>query len=178
VIHESIDYFEPTSGASFSVSRDGPLAYQKGETPSHLAWVDRTGRELQTVSPPATFWGPVRLSPDGLRVAVSVRTLANGGADLWLYELGRKGGTRFSFARAWKRSRSGRRTESGSSLQVPKDQCRSSRGKGSAIPAAVSRWPKDLFRFRPTGGGTDASFCLTHRGRISTPMCGCFRLRA
>ena len=96
-IDENLDYFEPTSGAAFSVSRDGILAYQKLGLPARVTWVDRGGNETQLISPPANLWGPIRLSPDGQRIAVSIRTAADGGNDLWIYESGRQGATRFTF---------------------------------------------------------------------------------
>jgi predicted Ser/Thr protein kinase len=96
-IDDGVPYFKPSGGASFSVSRDGLLAYQTGETPSRLTWVDRSGKEVKAMGTTADVFGPARLSADGQRAAVSVRTLAAGGSDIWIYELARDVVTRFTF---------------------------------------------------------------------------------
>jgi eukaryotic-like serine/threonine-protein kinase len=96
-IEEGVPYFRPSAAASFSVSQDGILAYQTGETLSRLIWVDRSGNELGTVGTPADIFGPMRISPDGQKIAAGVRTLSAGGADAWIYEVGRNVATRFTF---------------------------------------------------------------------------------
>ena len=96
-IDQGIPYFEPTGGASFSVSRDGILVYQTGEARSRLVWVDRAGNELSNITDSADFFGPPRLSPDDQKVVISRRTPATGGADVWIFERGRQGGNRFTF---------------------------------------------------------------------------------
>jgi WD40-like Beta Propeller Repeat len=95
-IDQGIPFFDPTGSASFSVSRDGILVYQTGESSSRLVWVDRAGRELFDIAGPADFFGTPRLSPDEQKVAISQRTPKNGGADIWIFERGRKGGTRLT----------------------------------------------------------------------------------
>jgi len=96
-IDQGIPYFDPTGGASFSVSRDGILVYQTGETRSRLVWVDRAGNEVSNIAESADFWGAPRLSPDEQKVAISRWTSATGGADVWIFERGRKGASRFTF---------------------------------------------------------------------------------
>ena len=50
--------------ARFSVSRDGVLAYRTGESGSRLLWMDRSGKELDTLGDPAEYQDP-DLSPAG-----------------------------------------------------------------------------------------------------------------
>ena len=95
-IDQGIPFFDPTGGATFSVSRDGILVYQTSESPSRLVWVDRAGKELFDIGEPAKFFESPRLSPDEQKVAISQRTPKNGGADIWIFERGRKGGTRLT----------------------------------------------------------------------------------
>jgi eukaryotic-like serine/threonine-protein kinase len=74
--------------AYFSVSDNGVLAYQPAtEIPeiSHLAWVDRTGKTLAELSDPAAY-SDLELSPDGTRLAVSVRDPALKTSDIWIVE--------------------------------------------------------------------------------------------
>ncbi|MEO8096889.1 MAG: protein kinase [Acidobacteriota bacterium] len=69
-------------------STNGMLAYFKGgqtfETPSQLAWMDRTGKELSRVGPSARHVD-LTLAPDGTRAVVG-RTKGTG-SDLWLLNL-------------------------------------------------------------------------------------------
>jgi Tol biopolymer transport system component len=60
-------------------------------------WVDRAGRELFDIAGPADFFSTPRLSPDEQKVVIGQRTPKNGGADIWIFERGRKGGTRLTF---------------------------------------------------------------------------------
>jgi eukaryotic-like serine/threonine-protein kinase len=96
-IDQGVPFFDPTGAATFSVSRDGILVYQTGESPSRLVWVDRAGKELSDIAGPGDFFGTPRLSPDEQKVVISQRTPSNGGSDLWLFERGRRGGTRLTF---------------------------------------------------------------------------------
>jgi eukaryotic-like serine/threonine-protein kinase len=65
-IAERVRYFASTGSASFAVSRTGTLAYQSRQDASRLAWFDRSGRELETVSSPG-YYLSVSISPDGRR---------------------------------------------------------------------------------------------------------------
>jgi Tol biopolymer transport system component len=96
-IDQGIPFFDPTGAATFSVSRDGILVYATSESPSRLVWVDRAGKELSDIAGPADFFGTPRLSPDEQKVVISQRTPKNGGADVWMFERGRKGGARLTF---------------------------------------------------------------------------------
>jgi dipeptidyl aminopeptidase/acylaminoacyl peptidase len=71
--------------ALFAVSDNGTLAFVRGSstTIQLLKWVDRTGREIAQLGAPLTGEA-LRLSPDGRRVAISVRSPAN--QDIWLRE--------------------------------------------------------------------------------------------
>jgi Tol biopolymer transport system component len=71
--------------ALFAVSDIGTLAFVRGSstTLQLLKWVDRTGREIAQVGAPLTGEA-LRLSPDGRRVAISMRNPAN--QDIWLRE--------------------------------------------------------------------------------------------
>ena len=82
---------------TFSVSSSGVLAYHAGPgRQTQLAWLDRAGRELGVLGPPAE--PAPRLSPDGTRLAVSrldPDSSANG--DIWLMDLARSIASRFTF---------------------------------------------------------------------------------
>ena len=83
--------------AHFAVSRSGTLAYVGGSFteagPRTLAWVDRAGREELLGIPPRPYVYP-RLSPDGTRIALTVRDQE---FDIWLWEIARKTLSRFTF---------------------------------------------------------------------------------
>ena len=61
--------------ANYAVSRSGTLVYVPAagtQTPRSLVWVDRKGRETPISAPPRAYAEP-RLSPDGTRVALTIR---------------------------------------------------------------------------------------------------------
>ena len=72
------------SGPSFSVSRNGVLAYRTRHAfPTTLTWFDRSGRSLETLSAPAGCRNP-DISPDGRRVAVECPEPGTSSRDLWV----------------------------------------------------------------------------------------------
>src|SRR5262249_27129443 len=76
----------PFVQASFSVSDNGMLAYLGGGlTNSELMWVDRTGKQLGSIGPPAVY-SNVFLSPDGLRVAAAIRDVQSTTRDIWIMD--------------------------------------------------------------------------------------------
>ncbi len=84
------------STAAYSVS-DNVLAYQAAvRTESSLMWFDRAGRGLAPITDPADY-GDVALSPDGARLAVSVRDPSRFTRDLWLYDTKDGRGQRLTF---------------------------------------------------------------------------------
>ena len=78
--------FAPTGAADFSVSRTGDLVYEPLLKRSHIAWVDRTGRELERISPDNLSVVDVRASLDGHKVAASVYNVEKGGNEIWVYD--------------------------------------------------------------------------------------------
>ncbi len=70
---------------AFSLSTAGILGYQLGPAPapghSRLTWFDRAGAEVGSVGDPADY-GDLALSPDGLRVAVSLRAPGSATTDI------------------------------------------------------------------------------------------------
>ena len=60
-----------------------------------LVWFDREGTELGRVGAPADY-GDVSLSPDGMRVAVSVREPGSEAADIWVFDVDSGMGTRLT----------------------------------------------------------------------------------
>jgi serine/threonine protein kinase len=97
----------PSTSGVFAVSQSGVLVYQSGVIPrSMLVWVDRSGKQLGTLSESRGF-SYVQLSPDGRQLAVSVNDEALRTRDLWLYDTRRGGQTRLTsgpsddFSSAW-----------------------------------------------------------------------------
>lgn len=65
--------------------RDPPKPGPSG--PSRLIWVDRTGTEAGALGEVADY-GEIALSPDGMRVAVSIREPGASEADIWIIDAG------------------------------------------------------------------------------------------
>jgi len=81
---------------AFSVSNTGTLAYGTGvatDMGQQLTWVDRRGKAISTVGPPALYRG-VSLSADGLQLAAH-RHDGEGG-DIWLTDVKRNVVSRFT----------------------------------------------------------------------------------
>jgi eukaryotic-like serine/threonine-protein kinase len=83
--------------ARFSVSRDGTLVYRSGESGNRLLWVDRAGKELETLGDPAEVHNPT-FSPSGDRVAFDLADTRSGKADIWIRDLARGVNSRFTFS--------------------------------------------------------------------------------
>jgi serine/threonine-protein kinase len=83
--------------AAFDVSATGTLAYLPVDsyvTDSEIVIVDRKGNESLAL-PRRDRYGNPRLSPTGARVSVDIRS-ANSMGDVWVFEIGRAGGTRIT----------------------------------------------------------------------------------
>jgi eukaryotic-like serine/threonine-protein kinase len=85
--------------ATFSVSREGTLAYRTGETGGRLIWVDASGKELEQVGERGDYRNPA-LSPSGDRLAFSVGDPRGGKDDVWIRDLARGVNSRFTFGGA------------------------------------------------------------------------------
>jgi Tol biopolymer transport system component len=96
-IAEQILVGGPTGASgAFSVSENGRLIYQAGSLlPSQLTWFDRDGRPVGVLGEPA-FYGDLALSPDGTQVAVTVSGGGADDADIWVYDVARRFGTRMT----------------------------------------------------------------------------------
>jgi hypothetical protein len=90
-----------TGAGQFTVSTSGTLLYLLGGLSpileSSWVWVERTGAAQQVTAVPAGPFLFPRLSPDGLKVAVNVRSEASRTSDVWVYDLGRGAPTRLTF---------------------------------------------------------------------------------
>jgi len=90
--------------ANFSVSRNGVLVYDSSGSAGNMrpTWFDRTGRQLEAVAEPAFYTAPA-LSPDEKRLAIDRYDYQAGSFDLWLWDLARGAGSRFTFDPAYDR---------------------------------------------------------------------------
>ncbi|HEU5163796.1 MAG TPA: protein kinase, partial [Thermoanaerobaculia bacterium] len=93
---DGLHYFRSTGNAAFSVSRNGLIAWRSARNPARLVWLDRTGREVESIGR-AAFVGDGRLSPDGTHYAVGVIDPKPGTADVWNYDLSRQSVERLTF---------------------------------------------------------------------------------
>jgi eukaryotic-like serine/threonine-protein kinase len=81
----------------FSAAVSGELVYLQGSNAemTELAWVDRAGRELEIAAPPGLYYWP-RLSHDGRRIAVDLSDAVSNAGDIWIFDVARKLGDRFT----------------------------------------------------------------------------------
>jgi serine/threonine-protein kinase len=84
-----------------SLAPDGTLAYVSGAGSSAaartLVWVDRQLRETDLATPSRAYYFP-RVSPDGTRIAVQVRSDQNMVLNIWVWDLARMTLTRVTSA--------------------------------------------------------------------------------
>ena len=96
-VAEDVQYFATWAQAVFAASDHGLLAYQTDPSGgrSQLTWLDRAGKQAGTVGDPGRLTTP-RISNDGRQVAVRILDSQAVG-DIWIYDLERNTGTRFTF---------------------------------------------------------------------------------
>ncbi len=84
---------------TFTFARNGLLLHRGGtvQVESRLTWFDFDGNELGRVGEPALFWFGLDIAPDGKRAVADLRHTDGGGSDLWIYDLERGLGSRFTF---------------------------------------------------------------------------------
>ena len=87
---EDLLYFRDLGQADFSVSTNGVLAYQAGNTQSRLVWFRRNGSEETQVGEPGDY-GFTALSPDETLVATDVMDRRAGTTDIQVFDLARGG---------------------------------------------------------------------------------------
>jgi serine/threonine protein kinase len=84
----------------FSVSENGELVYQSGETSGgwNLLWFGIDGKQTGSIAEVGRYFYPA-LSPDGMRLAVSMFG-GQGTADVWVFDLKRGTSARLTFGPA------------------------------------------------------------------------------
>ncbi len=82
----NVHVFQPTGAADFSVSENGVLVYHPMLKRSRIAWVNRSGHEVQEVGPDGMSTTYVRASPDGRKVAASVHSAEKTSNEIWVYD--------------------------------------------------------------------------------------------
>ena len=96
-IAENVQFNTFRYTGTYTVSSAGLLLFQTGaiQGDNQLTWYDEKGNKAGTVGEPASFWLPMQISPDGRRAAATIRH-SDGGSDVWMYDLTRGIGTRFT----------------------------------------------------------------------------------
>ena len=82
--------------ARFSVSRNGTLVYQTGESGDRLMWLDRAGKEGESIVEGSDFHNP-SFAPGGDRVTYDQADAHTGKQDIWVRDLKRNVSSRFTF---------------------------------------------------------------------------------
>ncbi len=96
-VTENVEY-DAMGSARFSASDDGTLVYRSGVSGATkgLTWLDRGGKTIGTVGGPGEYDNP-QLSPDETQVAVALVDPARSLEDIWIWDLARNLGSRFTF---------------------------------------------------------------------------------
>jgi Tol biopolymer transport system component len=95
---EGVMASQAMSGAQFSVSDTGTLAYLAGGTPAletpAMSWLDASGKVTPLLAS-GRNWNSPRFSPDGTRIAVEMVEGTN--SDIWTYDIKRDSLDRVTF---------------------------------------------------------------------------------
>jgi eukaryotic-like serine/threonine-protein kinase len=100
-VAEQVSRTNAGTGADFSVSSNGILAYRGGGAVAadELVWYDRAGKQASSVFKRPGAINRLRLSPSGKVAAFDVGTQGSGQAiETWLYDLDRGISQRFTFS--------------------------------------------------------------------------------
>src|SRR5262249_9372475 len=81
--------------ATFSISREGTLAYRTGDPGSRLALVDRAGRDVETLGDPSEYANPI-LWRAGSRLAFDLADKGSRKPDIWIRDLARSVNSRLT----------------------------------------------------------------------------------
>ena len=92
--------YDPAAGIpQMDISRDGTLVYRRNISSeagnSSLMWIDAAGKRQTLPARPARYASTPRLSPDGKKLATTVR--AGASQDVWIYDIERDSMTRLTF---------------------------------------------------------------------------------
>ena len=94
---EQVAYDPSEMRPEFSASDRGVLSYRNADSAkTQLAWFDRNGKQLETISPPGAYRSPC-LSPDEKQVAADLVDPLTGTRDIWLFQLPGEMKSRFTF---------------------------------------------------------------------------------
>jgi hypothetical protein len=94
-IADPVFFFLSTGVAAFAAASDGTVVYAPQRDREHLAWIDRTGKETDTVGTPGDYY-EVRLAAGGRLALVSRALPATGTYDIWSLDLERGAETRLT----------------------------------------------------------------------------------
>jgi serine/threonine protein kinase len=98
-LEENVLFTQRFNCGIFSVSRNGVLFYQRGNTTSGMqfAWYDKNGNQ-ESVFGKIDDYRQIRLSPDETKLAVAIYDNSSRAQNIWLYDIKRKFFTRFTFS--------------------------------------------------------------------------------
>jgi len=86
VVTQELEQDTGFSRSGFTVAENGAMVFQSRKSyTSHLVWFDRTGKELETVGPPAPYHPT--LSPDGNRLAMTLDSASDGHMRVHVFDL-------------------------------------------------------------------------------------------
>jgi Tol biopolymer transport system component len=141
-----------------SLALDGTLLYHtiEGESLEQLAWVDRTGKLLETLGEPHEWIDVPQISPDGRRVAYAASVRGNW--DLWILDL--EDGSRSRLTVEPSFDSDPEWSPDGSLIAFTSDRSGSgdiyvqaASGRGSVRPLVTTRAPEEHPEWEPDGAG-------------------------
>jgi hypothetical protein len=166
-IAQNAVYYGSNLSAGFSSSETGVLVYQANFPKAELKWYDRAGNEAGAVGAAAQYWGNLRLSRDGRRVAAAVWSAETGSTSVWTLDTDGRNSRRVTFPPdvfrrpTW--SPDGTRLAVGRSMRVggPKGGIIDLAGGDSPLEFT---WDSGTHNALPTDWSTDGRFIVFDDG--------------
>jgi serine/threonine protein kinase/Tol biopolymer transport system component len=149
-IAEDLNYSDGFSRGVFSLSQNGMLIYQSGNSAAgrKLLWFDRTGKEIGTIGQADDYHQASYPSPDRKKIAIAIFDAPSRNRDIWILDLKRNTRTRFTFDA----------TNDNDPIWSP---------DGSQIIFASSRKGKfDLYQKNSSGVGSEKLVLASDRNKI------------
>ena len=191
VVAAKVSRSPSTLYATFAVAENSTIVYSAADTTNHsqFTWFEASGKETGRVGAVAVLANPA-LSPDGKRLALDISDSKANNVDVWLFDLLRSAGSRFTFdpseetAPVWSRDgtmlayralREGRTNihlKKASGLEAARPLAVVANGIGDTIPNSWASGDREILCTHFTGASNTNLVVVPADGGAARPFLG------